>query len=134
MTKKEFRTILALSLVFLLVAGVVILFFNQTLPPELGAFVEAGLEEDFTFIEILGFVVALLAVAANIGLLFFARWSRPVFAAGVVASCIVTAFNGPFVATALEESIYEVGLLLDGFIIALTYFSDAKVYFESKVI
>ena len=132
MTKNIFRAIVIVSIVLLLVAIVVLVFFNQPLPPELDSFVEADLEADFTVIDYFGYTSALFAVAANIGLLFFARWSRPVFAAGVVATTIVTAFSGPFVATALEAFVYEVGLLLDGFIIALAYFSEARVYFEQK--
>ena len=121
-----------LSIVFLLVAGTVIFFFNQTLPPDLESFVEADSETELTVIDYFGFAAVLSAAAANIGLLFFARWSRPVFAAGVVAATIATAFSGPFVATALEAFAYEAGLLLDGIIIALAYFSEAKVYFVQK--
>jgi hypothetical protein len=71
-------------------------------------------------------------MAANIGLLFFSRWSRPVFVVGVLLTTAATAFAGPFVATAREAAVYEFGLLLDGFIIALAYFSEAKVYFERE--
>ena len=75
-------------------------------------------------------MVAFMAGAANIGLLFFARWARPVFSMCVIGASLATAFDGPFVATALEATIYELGLLLDGFIIALMYFSEAKKHFE----
>ena len=132
MTRNKFRAIVILSIVAFVLAGVVILNFNQDLPPELAAYVDADLEKDFTAVDVFGFSVAFLALAANIGLLFFARWSRPVFVAGVLAATVATALAGPFVATAREAAIYEFGLLVDGFIIALAYFSEAKVYFERK--
>ena len=133
MTKNQFRAIVSASIILLVSAGVVVLGFNQDLPPELASFVDAELEKDLTAVDIFGFGAALLAVAANIGLLFFARWSRPVFVIGVLSATAATAFAGPFVATAREAAVYEFGLLLDGFIIALAYCSEAKVYFERKV-
>ena len=132
MTRNKFRAIVILSIVVFVVAGVIIFNFNQALPPELAAFVDADLENDLTAVNIFGYSAALLAVAANIGLLFFARWSRPVFVVGVLLATVATALAGPFVATAREAAIYEFGLLLDGFIIGLAYYSEAKVYFESK--
>jgi len=132
MTKTQFRGVVVFSLLLLFIAGVVVLTFSDTLPPELSTFVEAEFEEEPTAVEFLGFAVVVLTVIGNIGLLFFAWWSRPLFAAGVVAASVATVFDGPVVTTAPEAFIFEMGLLLDGFMIALAYFSEAKVYFERK--
>ena len=130
MTKNYFRAIVIISIVYLIVAGVLVLNFNQVLPPELDAYAYEQSNEVFELISFAGFMVAFMAGAANIGLLFFARWARPVFSMCVIGASLATAFDGPFVATALEATIYELGLLLDGFIIALMYFSEAKKHFE----
>jgi len=130
MTKTNFQLIVMLSIIVLLTTVVTIIFFNQKLPHELNLFVDAQFKEELTVIDYFTYAVTFLTSAANIGLLFFVRWSRTVFSAGVIIIAILNLFLGPYVATALQSFLDSFGILLDGFIIALAYFSNVNTYFE----
>ena len=132
MTKTIFKNIILFYFLIFVVAVIIVFNFTETLPPILKSFVEAELEKEPKTIEILGFVFSLIALVGMVGIYFFAKWSRPTFIFGVVSSIIVTLFYGPSVITAQEAFIFEVGMLFDGFIIALIYFTQANEYFEQK--
>ena len=131
MTKTLFRWMVGGSIGVLL-GGVAVLFaLDQSLPSDLSAWVEAEANSEWTILDTFGAGVAVVSTAASIGLLFFARWSRPVYAASTVAVTVATLFAGPSVSTAMEVFFSEVVLLLDGFIIGTAYFSDVRHCFEN---
>jgi len=70
------------------------------------------------------------ALVASVGLLFFARWARPIFSVGVLVTTAGTIFSGPLVQSSLETAIFEVGMVLDGALIAVMYFSEVKHEFD----
>ncbi len=126
MTKTLFRYVVGGSIALLVGSVALLLLVDVPLPPELGAWVEAQADSEWTWFDIFAAGAAVVSVVANIGLLFFARWSRPAFAGSVVAVTAATLFTGPSVTAAIEAFFSETVLLLDGFIIAVNYFSDVR--------
>lgn len=132
MTKSQFKSLVAISWLLILAAIYAGIVAESQLPSVLNNYLEAELEKDFTISEIVIFAFALAAMVSNIGLFFFARWARPVFATSVTITTAGMVFFGPTVQTALETSVYEVSLLIDGALIALIYFSELKSEFNAS--
>ena len=129
MNKKIFRSIVILYIVSFIVTITTVLW-DQSLPPELEAFNETQLDSfNIEFASIL-LVLSYVHIAAIIGLIIFAQWSRLAFTATVITSVIANLFMGPVVETALNTFLSEVVLLLDGLIVALLYFSGVSAYFD----
>ena len=105
---------------------------DQPLPAALNAWVETEGNLEWSAFDWFGSAAALISIVAGVGLLFFATWARHAYAASVVAITGATLFAGPSVSTALEMFFSEVTLLMDGFVIGVAYFSDARHYFEAK--
>lgn len=127
MSKKCFRIIVALSLLLNIPYALTLAFFNPPLPAELAVWSAAN--QEITTAHWISFGFGVAALIASIALLFFARWSRHVFALATIVITLLILFTGPLAVTAPEMFFLSVDMLLAGFIIALAYFSDAKVYF-----
>lgn len=78
----------------------------------------------------IGFVV--FVVAVQIGMFLFWRFARTgyvVLTGGFVA---LTAFDGIVVTLPVQEAFYELTLLVDGAVIAMSYLSPIGAYFEDR--
>jgi uncharacterized membrane protein len=102
------------------------------LPEVLATYQDSLLEESFNMYEVFLFLFALAALVALIGLIFFTRWSRPVFAIGVFVTTAGMFYSTPVVQSALEAAICQVALVIEGMIIAIAYFSELKHEFKNK--
>jgi hypothetical protein len=130
MSKALFRWVVAGSIALLIGSVVVLIAVGQSLPPELSAWVDAEANSEWRALDTYAAVIAVISVVASVGLLFFARWSRWVYAASTIAVTVVTLFGGPSVSSAFEAFFSELVLLLDGFIIGTAFFSDVRLCFE----
>ena len=66
-----------------------------------------------------------------IGMFFFWRFARPVYAGLTVALLLLTPFFGISVLLPIETALAELSLLVDGAIIALSYSHPFSSYFET---
>lgn len=130
MNKYHFRILVGISLVMIIPMTVAILIAEKQLPVELATYVKNDFEKDMSVIEIAIGLFGLIAIAANIGLLFFANWARHLFAVFVILSSLCTLFLGASVQTAFENTISEFIMIIDGMIIGIIYFSDIKNEFN----
>jgi len=125
-TKKTFR--------FIVLAGflplIMILTFEFPLHPELKSFVDHQWSDGISLFIYIGILISLFSFVGQFGLLFFARWARPVFTVGSIGASFTMFFYDPYVVSSWENTFGEFSLLLRGFIIALIYFSDLSVYFQ----
>lgn len=133
MTKTQFRSVVGGSIALLFIAIAVSMTVDQPLPAELDGWLAATADEPWGVFEWLAIALAVGCLVASVGLLFLARWARPAFAVTLAGVTATTLFTGPSVTNALDAFFYEVTLLLDGFILALAYFSDARHYFAPQL-
>ncbi|MEQ1954073.1 hypothetical protein [Mesorhizobium sp. CN2-181] len=80
----------------------------------------------------LGLAYLVAAVAATIGLCFFARWSRPTVLWLTVFEVVMIVFDGPDLhqTDALAEAFYHLSTLLAGAVLAAAYWSPVSRLFE----
>ena len=91
-------------------------------------------EKAFTKVLLNVFSVALIlfAIATQIGMFLFWRFARPTYAALTLLFVIYAIFGGLLILTPVEVVFYNLVLLLDGAIIAMSYLSPIKGYFEKS--
>lgn len=130
MSKTLFRWVVSGSIALPIGSVAVLIAVGQSLPPELSAWVDAEANSEWSALDTFAAVVAVVSVIASIGLLFFARWSRWVYAASTIVVTVATLFGGALVTSAFEAFFSELVLLLDGFIIGTAFFSDVRLCFE----
>jgi uncharacterized membrane protein len=130
MTKTLFRCIVGGNIALLVASAAVLLLVDKVLPPELRGWVEVQSNSEWAVLDTFVVGMAVISVVASVGLLFFARWSRPVYAASSVAVIATGLFTGPLVSTAIEASLSDAILLYDGVVIGVAYFSDVRRCFE----
>jgi hypothetical protein len=136
--KNLFRCLVALSLV--LVAMPVVLTQPPGQVPEdwqallewngNGSLVEGWIENHWLLLGV-GLPVVLLVLAAQLGMFFFWRFARPVNAALAAVFVLLTPFWGISVQLPVEAALWELSLLLEGAIIALSYSQPFSSYFEA---
>lgn len=132
MTKTPFRSVVGGSIALLFIAIAVSMTIDQPLPAELDGWLTATAEQPWGIFEWLAIALAVGCLVASVGLLFLARWARPAYAVTLAGVTVTTLFTGPSVSNEVDAFFYEVTLLLDGFILALAYFSEARHYFEPQ--
>lgn len=132
MTKNQFRSVVGASIALTLLSTIAIIAIAPALPAELDRWVVEQTEGSFGMLEWFMIAVGVPYLVATIGLFYFARWSRALYAVCVVTLIACGLFTGPSVATALEAFSRDAIGLLDGFIIGLAYFSDVRHHFEAR--
>jgi hypothetical protein len=78
----------------------------------------------------LGFVAFVTAV--QIGMFLFWHFARTGYVVLTGAFVIFTAFDGIVVTVPVQEAFYELTLLVDGAVIAMSYLSPISAYFETR--
>ena len=78
-------------------------------------------------------VAAVIALAVEVGMFLFWRPARAGYAALIVVYLLFVAFDGLVVMTPIEAALYNVTLLLDGSIVAMSYLPPIAAYFEHRV-
>jgi hypothetical protein len=85
----------------------------------------------YAFVVVLG-TALVLVTAVQVGMFLFWRFAR--FGYVVMAGLFVvwTLFDGLLVMTSIEAALYDVTLVLDGVIIAMSYLPPVASYFEQR--
>ena len=134
MTKGQFRWLVTMSIVTT-IAGVVASFVGaSSLPASLRDYLVAQQEADLTAGEIalavIGIPLLIALLVSIIGLYRFWRFARPLTVIVWGVGLILQAFAGPTVDLGLVTSLYELGAVLTGIILAVIYMTPAKDWFE----
>ncbi len=79
-----------------------------------------------------GVPVAALFIAAQIGMFFFWRFARPVYAGLTIAFVLLAPLFGISVLLPMEAALGELSFIADGAVIALSYSHPVRSYFEAK--
>ena len=132
MNKSIFKKIVIMNLLILIVETIIILFFYEEQPINLVSCSNISLVNNHFFVEIFDYIGSFLVIVSNIGLIFFLNWARIFYIIGLFIMIVSIGFSGQYEVSSLQESFYILNFLLDGFIIALAYYSDVKVFFEPK--
>jgi hypothetical protein len=114
----------------ILLAGVTVVFaFELPLPAELDAYAdrqEEGSSGALPIWWIVGIPVFVASIVASIGLWFFRRWARPLYALVILATIVMTASEGPVVQHALIGIFTEVSSLVAGATLGVAYFAPIE--------
>ncbi|MGB5612221.1 MAG: hypothetical protein WBM67_06155 [Sedimenticolaceae bacterium] len=106
---------------------------EQRLPPSLFEYLQAQYSANVSPVEMLvGLLLFVALVVASVGLLALARWSRPLFLFSTLAGLFLWPVVGPNVEGPWEALFHELSLLGFGFVIALSYFGEAKKHFVRR--
>lgn len=81
----------------------------------------------------LALVLGLFAVATQIGIFLFWRFARPSYAVLTAFLILFTLFSGLSVMTPTEAALFELSLLLDGAVLAMSYLSPIKAHFQKEL-
>lgn len=130
MTKKQFRAVVGFNIALSIVSVIAIFTLAPALPAELESWVSHQSDQPYGVFDWIMVVLAVPSLVATVGLFFFTRWSRAVYAVTAIVLTAATLFAGPSVATGVESFAHDAVQFLDGVIITLAYFSDARHYFE----
>ena len=124
--KTALRALVAADWVVLLAGAVCVLALDLPLPAELQAYVDRQEElsaESHPLWWLVAIPVLLGSIIASVGLWFFRRWARALYALIVVSGIIMTAIDGPVAHHALAEVFTAISSLVAGAILGLAYFA-----------
>jgi hypothetical protein len=79
-----------------------------------------------------GIPLVVLVTAAQIGMFFFWRFARPVYAGLIAVFVLLAPFSGITILLPIEAAFEELSLLVDGAVIALSYSQPFSSYFEAE--
>ena len=134
-----FRFLIVATIALAVLGGTVDLLAPGLLPSALDEAYEAYLateEPTLSFVIALGGVSLVLligAVVGTIGLLLFKRWARWLSLWLSVLSALIYPFLGPVLYSGWATMFTETSMMLWGAALAMAYFSEIKVRFESDV-
>jgi hypothetical protein len=137
-SKNAFRVLIILSITLAFLFPLTVWAFNDynfyaSLPVELAGMAEQIDSRELGIFEtIYNFIVLILLLVCYAGLFFFKSWARPLNLILIVTIPIIDmALGGPVILDSMQFGFNTYFDLLDGFILALTYFSNARTYFEN---
>lgn len=112
-------------------------FFMPSAPPLFGETVERmtayhGFNAVLpAHVAVYGSEFALWIIAA-VGMFFFTSWGRVLFALMVLITILLAPLTGVAVQDPLEVTLGALSLILDGFLVALAFFSPLSKHFSSQ--
>lgn len=134
MTRKNFRILLVLSWL-LVIAGVVVSFVTESFPPpELQTYLQrvenSPLANGEIVLAIVDVAFIVLAVVLTVGLFLFKRWAKTLLPMSYALGLVLIPVNGPYIESGWVTTLFYLGSLVDGIILALVYFSPLREVFE----
>ncbi len=128
-TTKTIKTFVALE-IFLFLAYVGLSFYLESYLPEiLEQYLTQEAESDFSnsnSLALLGGILILPLYAASIvGLLLTKMWGKSLYVITFVVSYALSPFWGPTVEHALSTTVYDLGSVTQGVILALLFFTNS---------
>jgi hypothetical protein len=136
MTRSQFRLLVVINQLLILVSVAVQEVTDKSLPPELKSYL--GIDESVLSPPVSGFygwnwvtlVIILAGVIASIGLCFGKRWGRELYLLTFLAALFTTLMGDLYVNTTWTVFVsYLVGTT-EGMILGLAYFSHIKRMFQ----
>lgn len=89
-----------------------------------------GIARNALLLAAIAFLV--FAVAVQVGMFLFWRFARIGYVVLTGAFVLFTAFDGIVVTLPVQEAFYELTLLLDGAVIAISYLSPISAHFDAR--
>jgi hypothetical protein len=138
MSRKWFRFLLLLGWVVPLTGLVSYFAEKSSMPPELRDYLAARAARPMNgrdyFAALLVLFLFGAQVVITVGLYRFRRWGRTLFLCSCVVgySALPFVFGGPVTTTRVAHVFYALGSLLNGFTLALAYFSPLARFFEPE--
>lgn len=131
--KKLLRFLIVIEIVIILVGAMISVIQEKDLPVEIQSYLRTQDEIPalLPFI-ILGGLLVFLKAISNIGVFCLWRHARFLYLLVTVIDIIGGVFTGNCVQPVLGRAFLEACFVIDGLILGLLYFSDAKVFFEKK--
>ena len=131
--KKLLRFLIVIEIVTLLVGAMISVIEEKYLPVEIQSYLRAQDEIPvlLPFIILAGLFLFLKAIS-NIGIFCLWRHARFLYLLVTVIDIIGGVFTGDGVEPVLGRAFFEACFVINGLILGLLYFSDAKVFFEKK--
>lgn len=132
-TKGQFRWLVTAS-VFVTILGVIVSVVGESsLPVPLRDYMESQSEADLSTGDIVLVAVSIplliALVVSIIGLYCFWRFARPLTVIVWLIALVLQVFAGPTVDSGLATSLYELGAVLTGIILAVIYITPARAWF-----
>lgn len=139
MSRSQFRFLVVINQLLVLLSLFVQRLTDQTLPPELKSYI--GIDQSvFTaadtsiqFADWWGPLILVVGVIASIGLCFGKRWGRTLFLLGAVANLVATLFGGIYVDTGWTVFVSYLAGITEGMILGIAYFSHVRRMFETQL-
>lgn len=113
----------AIILEWVLIGLAVAVSLSTSLPKELEAFTVER-QDWHPVLDTLSGVALIVSVVASVGLWFFRNWARPTYALASIWLVLAVAFGEPVVTPAVAGALEELSLIVTGFIVGLSYFSQ----------
>jgi hypothetical protein len=133
-TKGQFRWLVTASVVAMILGVVVSFATESSLPAPLRDYLRSQWEADTTasdiVLAVVGIALLIALVVSVIGLYRFWRFARPLTVVVWSVVLILQTFAGPTVDSGFATSLYELGALLTGMILAVIYITPARRWFE----
>jgi hypothetical protein len=137
MTKARFRAAVVLSMALAIVALVLALARESTLPPSLREYLEQQRSREATAAD-WALVLATIPLSAGgfvsfVGMLRFRTWSRPLAIAVSGLGVVGLPLFGPTVEPGLATALYHLSSMSFGAVVATSYFSPVvRGWFEHE--
>ena len=121
----------------LVIAGVIVSFATEnSLPPELQSYLErvenTPLANGEIVLAVVDVTFVVFAVVLTVGLFRFRRWAKTLLPMNFILGLVLIPINGPSVESGWASSLFYLGSLVDGIILALVYFSPLREFFETN--
>ncbi len=131
-----FRIIVSADLITITTGVVVALLTEPTLPVPLRDWVQleaetVNLTPRFVVLLCVGTLMVVSLLISTVGLLLFWRFARPLYFVTTLASVLLLPLSGPEVQSGWAAMFDDLGLLLSGVVLALTYWSPLRDPFEN---
>jgi hypothetical protein len=131
-----FRILLIAEWVIVAVGGVVSVWSEAFLPAPLKEYVDAIAKTPYTVRDQVllgvGMLLLLLAIVVTIGLYRLRNWARALLVLNLVLGLLGSLFYGPYVETSVGRTFSDLGVLLEGAIVALVFLPPVSGYFNGQ--
>ena len=141
MTRNQFRLLVVINQLLILVSVVVQEVTDRSLPPELRSYLgidESVLNAQMTGVPPLtdwpywvGTVIIVIGLIASFGLYLGKRWGRSLFLLTLLAVLVTTFLLPVYITTAWTSFVSSLVGITDGMILGLAYFSHVKRMFDN---
>ena len=136
MTRSQFRFLVVINQLLVLLVLFVQRITDKTLPPELKSYF--GIDQSvfeaqagIGFFDIWGPLILVAGVIASIGLCFGKKWGRSLYLLTAVASIAGTLVGGIYVDTGWTVFVGSLAGTTEGMILGLAYFSHIRRMFQT---